>query len=90
MHLRAPSEEAFRAGRDLKVIELNGVTSEATHIYDPRHGLLYAWRTLIHQWSLAFETGRRNLERGAQPVSSFELIRMLLHYRRSGRTHEKR
>ena len=32
--LRAPFPQAFAEGR-FKVLELNGVTAEATHIYDP-------------------------------------------------------
>src|SRR5262249_2907864 len=31
--IRVPSVEALRAGRGIKVIELNGVSAEATHIY---------------------------------------------------------
>ena len=37
--VRTPDVEAFRRGEAFKIVELNGVTSEATHIYDPRHGL---------------------------------------------------
>ncbi|NIM61209.1 MAG: carboxylate--amine ligase, partial [Acidobacteria bacterium] len=55
--LRVQDLDAFAGGRGFKIVELNGVTSEATHIYDPRHSLLDAWRTLFRQWRLAFEIG---------------------------------
>jgi len=76
--LRAPSYEDFEAGRGLKVLELNGVTSEATHVYDPGIRLVDAYRVLFEQWRLAFEVGRRNRERGVEPVGIFGLLRMLI------------
>ena len=79
--LRVPSVEELRRGRGFKVIELNGVTSEATHIYDPRNGLRAAYRTLFEQWRLAFEIGKRNVERGAETVSLGHLTRLLLDER---------
>ena len=44
--LRAPVLRGLPAGEEIRVVELNGVTSEATHIYDPGNGLLDAWRVL--------------------------------------------
>ncbi len=35
--IRVPSRQDFMAGRNIKIVELNGVTSEATHIYDPKY-----------------------------------------------------
>ena len=69
------------------VIELNGVTSEATHIYDPRIGLLEAYRALFEQWRLAFEIGAENVRRGAETTSIRELVRLLLRYRETAQRH---
>jgi hypothetical protein len=74
--LRAPSAEDFRRGLNLKVIELNGVTSEATSIYDPRHGLTEAYRTLFRQWRTAFQIGARNRARGHRPTPLSTLVRL--------------
>ncbi len=76
--LRAASFEAFRNGTGLKVVELNGVTSEATHIYDPGNSLLDAYRVLFRQWALAFEIGAGNRARGARPVGAMALLRLVL------------
>jgi hypothetical protein len=84
--VRARSVEDFKAGR-FTVIELNGVTSEATHIYDPRVGLVEAYRALFEQWSLAFEIGAANIRRGAATTSIPSLVRLLLHYRYTSRGH---
>jgi len=79
--LRCPSVEDFRAGKNLRVIELNGVTSEATAIYDPRHTLFKAWRMLDQQWRLCFAIGAANRARGAPPTPVRELVRTFLHSR---------
>jgi pimeloyl-ACP methyl ester carboxylesterase/membrane protein DedA with SNARE-associated domain len=85
--VRCPDADTLMAGRGFKVIELNGVTSEATHIYDPRLGLREAYRTLFEQWAIAFEIGRRNRLRGADPVGPAELLRLLGRYWKLSRAH---
>ncbi len=84
--LKAASEEELRAGRDLKIIELNGVTSEATHIYDPGNSVIYAWKTLMEQWSIAFQIAAENRRRGCQPMSLPSFIR---HWMAAGRADER-
>ena len=77
LDLRGPSLESFHAGRDFKVLELNGVTSEATHVYDLQYGVWAAWRVLCEQWRLAFEIGAANRDRGARPAPLVEILRLL-------------
>lgn len=73
--VRSPSVDAFTAG-ELEILELNGVTSEPTHIYDPFHGLFYAYRTVAAAWSLAFEIGHSNARAGARVWSLRDLVGM--------------
>ncbi|MBV9643558.1 MAG: hypothetical protein JO334_08295, partial [Verrucomicrobia bacterium] len=79
--IRVPTVEDFMSGQNLKIIELNGVTSEATHIYDPKRSLVDAYRVLFEQWRIAFEIGHKNRERGVRPSSVTELFRMIRDYR---------
>jgi len=79
--VRAPSEEALRAG-EFRVLELNGVTSEAAHVYDPAFSALDGWRTIIEQWGLAFAIGAANARRGARVSGLSELLVALARYRR--------
>ncbi|HEX6624718.1 MAG TPA: VTT domain-containing protein [Pyrinomonadaceae bacterium] len=74
--IRVPSLEEFGRGVGFKVVELNGVTSEATHIYDPATPLLAAYRTLFEQWRIAFRIGARNRARGARPTPLRTLLRL--------------
>jgi membrane protein DedA with SNARE-associated domain len=75
--IRAADEAAFAAGQGFKVIELNGVTSEATSIYDPRYSLFDAYRTLFEQWRLAFEIGAANRRRGAGQLTLRALLQLI-------------
>ncbi len=80
--LRVPSGEDLTRGENFRILELNGVSSEATDIYDPGHGLLHAWRVLFRQWRLAFEIGARNRDRGAPVPGMTEIFRLLQCHRR--------
>lgn len=88
--LRVPTEEQLARGEGFRVIELNGVTSESTHIYDPRHGLLHAWGTLLRQWSLAWAIARENADRGAPRATVLGTLRAWRAYRRAQRGHAAR
>lgn len=74
--LRAVSASELSAGRGFKIVELNGVTSESTNIYDSRYSLTDAYRILFRQWSIAFEIGKINRENGARVYSVSELLSM--------------
>ncbi|MEL7483995.1 MAG: hypothetical protein AAFN41_06535, partial [Planctomycetota bacterium] len=73
--LRFDDEDAL-ARSEFDVIEVNGVSAEATSIYDPRRSCWFAWRTLAAQWALAYAIGARNRAAGHRPVSLGEAWRM--------------
>lgn len=79
--------DAFRAGLGFKIIELNGVTSEATHIYDPETSLMRAYGVLMRQWRIAFEIGTQNQQRGVAPTSVSNLFKLITEYRHTARGH---
>jgi membrane protein DedA with SNARE-associated domain len=74
--IRSPSLSYLRCGKNFKIIELNGVTSESTNIYDPRHSLIDAYRILFCQWRIAFEIGTENIKLGASPTSILDLVKL--------------
>jgi pimeloyl-ACP methyl ester carboxylesterase len=76
--VRCPSEDDLRAGRGLAVIELNGVTSEATNLYDPSWSARRSLGVLAEQWAIAFELGAARMRRGARPLGLFGLLAVLL------------
>ncbi|MDE2795718.1 MAG: alpha/beta fold hydrolase [Gemmatimonadota bacterium] len=82
--IRGETMADIQAGR-FKVIELNGVSSEATNIYDPRGTLRAAYRTLFRQWELAFRIGAANRALGARATPALPLLgRLFRHFRPSG------
>ena len=80
--VRTESAEALMRG-EFTVIELNGVTSEATSMYDPAHSVWFGWRTLCRQWRIAFAIAAENRARGVRPLTVAEFFRLV---RTRGRT----
>ena len=76
--VKTPSVEDFRRGRNFKIVELNGVTSEATHIYHPGTRLWKAYGVLMRQWRLAFEIGAINRRRGHKPATAKKMLGLLV------------
>ena len=87
LDVRAPSQEDFLAGRNLRVIELNGVTGEATHVFDPDRSLFAAWRDLGAQWRDAFRIGRANRKAGHRVAGYGEFFAAAWSNWRQGRHH---
>jgi len=70
--VRFEAIEAFTAGTDFKIIELNGLSSESTNIYDPSFSFFAGQRVLAAQWKIAYEIGAevlRHLPRGARSAA---------------------
>jgi hypothetical protein len=80
--VRYSNVDAFRRGEDMAIVELNGVTSESTNIYDPSLTLWNAWRVLCRQWTLVFEIGAANRARGVEAARTSRLLRLALQHLR--------
>jgi len=76
--IRVKSFEDFSRAENFKIVELNGVTSEATNIYDPKNSLFEAYKILFKQWKIAFEIGAENRQLGAKPTEIRDLIKLVL------------
>ncbi len=83
--VRVPSAEALSRGEGLKVLEVNGVTSEATHMYDPRYGFFAAHAILRRQWAMAFDLAAERIRNGARPATLGEILHTVRAERRARR-----
>ena len=83
--VRVPSAEALQRGEGLRVLEVNGVTSEATHMYDPRYGFFAAHAILRRQWKLAFDLAAERIARGGRPARLRRILRAVRAERRARR-----
>jgi membrane protein DedA with SNARE-associated domain len=97
--VRTESVEQLKLGQ-FAILELNGVSAEATHIYDPYVTLLGAYRALFRQWRIAFEIGARNRQLGQRPMTLRAFVALLRNrgktssgtvagFGRSGSTHHR-
>jgi pimeloyl-ACP methyl ester carboxylesterase len=83
--VRTLDVEAFAAGGAFKVIELNGLTSEPAHMYDPRYGFWDAQRVLRDHWRRAFEIGAAVRAGGTHVPGWAELLAGIRAHRSSVR-----
>lgn len=85
--VRVTSRAHLRRGEDFKVIELNGLTSESTHMYDPRYGVRQAIDILQCQWELAYRIGADQVARGHRVAGVSEIVRSWWQQGRDRRFH---
>ncbi|MGJ8638944.1 MAG: alpha/beta fold hydrolase [Opitutaceae bacterium] len=79
--LRIPSGEDLMAGKNIQILELNGVSSESTDIYDPKNSIFHAWKVLCLQWRIAFEIGAVNRAKGVAVPTLKDILTVLRGHR---------
>jgi len=75
------SKEDLQEAKNLKVIEINGSGSEPTHIYDPKHSILFAWKEVIRHGLYMYRIARANKRRGHAYLSAKEGFAMMKEHR---------
>lgn len=78
--IRYRSDESFKEGKNFGIVELNGITSESTNLYDPEFGIFRKYSVLFGQWNLLFRIGWENRKRGIEKTSLYEIAKTLLEY----------
>ena len=68
--------DLLKQGKDFKIIELNGICSEPTHIYD-QHNMSYpkALWTIIRHWTLVGKISSMNHRAGAPYFPTLRILR---------------
>ena len=74
LDIKVPDTESLRRGKEIKVIEVNGVTSESTNIYDNKYNYFKGLGILCRQWKLAFAIGKQNLSKEAEAPSTINFL----------------
>ena len=74
LDLKAMSPEAFRAG-EFEVIEVNGVESQATQMFDPGYGYGKALRFLWYYAKTLARIGHEHRKESIEPISYWEIVR---------------
>ena len=63
------SLEDLSEGKNFSIIEINGAGGEATHIYDPKHSLFFAWKEITRHWGMLNEISIKNHKKGHSYLS---------------------
>ena len=69
--------DLLQQGKDFKVLEINGASSEATHIWDRHTTLRHAWYVMWKQYDYLWECGARFARRGWKAPNGFGLLKDL-------------
>ncbi len=77
--LRCESLEDLKTGQNIKILELNGVGAEPTHVYDPRNSSYF---TIVHsiatQWRIIRRIAIENQKRGGYSLRPWPMIMALV------------
>ncbi|RDL45631.1 D-alanine--D-alanine ligase [Marinomonas piezotolerans] len=65
----------FMQGKNFTILEINGASSEATHIWDRNTPLKEIFSTLLYQYRILFEIGAKQKARGFRPDSIRSLLK---------------
>ena len=68
-------DESLKNGRNLHVLELNGITSESTNIYDQQYSIFDGLKVLANQWRHCFAIGAERRKMGYKPTGVLQLLR---------------
>jgi len=85
--IRFSDLDRFLRAEDMTIIEINGASGEATHIWDPAMGLREAYTTLFIQFGKLFEIGAANRARGHKPLGAMRILRDAVAYHRLSRRY---
>ena len=77
LDIRFNNWQELKEGKNFSIIELNGAGSEPTHMYDPSHSLLFAWKEIIRHWIILYRISRINHRKGIPYLTYKEGLSMM-------------
>jgi len=75
--LKVKSMEDLFKGENIKILELNGVTSEPAHIYDPSYSLLRAYKEIAQNMTMMYRVSKANMKQGVKVTPVFEMTSLI-------------
>ena len=74
MDIMYKSFDDLAQGKHFQIVEINGAISEPTHMYDPKHSLLYGWKELTRHFHYMYLISKHNKKNGAKYLTFKEGI----------------
>ncbi len=75
MDIMYQSYEVLAQGKNFQIIEINGAISEPTHMYDPKHSLLFGWKELTRHFHYMYLISKNNHKKGVKYLTFKEGVR---------------
>jgi hypothetical protein len=75
--LKVKSIADLYLGKNIKILELNGVNADAAHIFDPKYSLFQAYKDVAWHWKRLNEIANFNRKLGHQPITLKNVIRKI-------------
>lgn len=85
--MRAASWPDLRAGKNIRVLEFNGASSDPGHIYQPGYSIFRAYRDMAFHWGVMRKIAVQNRQRGEHYTRFKKIISALILYFRYKRTN---
>lgn len=78
--IRTKSIESLKFEKAYKILEVNGIGAEPTHIYDPDYKITKAWSELLYLWRVVFKIAAMHKKTGSKYVSFKEGVKRVKIY----------
>jgi hypothetical protein len=73
----------LETGKNLRIMELNGVTSEPAHIYDPNMSIWKAYASVFKHFKLVYKISKANTANGYKPAAWASFYNLMkAHYKK--------
>lgn len=79
------SFDDLEQGKNFQIVEINGAISEPSHMYDPKHHLIYAWKEIIRHFHYMYLISEENHKKGTKYLTFKEGVEAF----KSNRKHYK-
>jgi len=70
--LRTSNVEDLKQGKNIRILEVNGVGADPAHIYDPDYSIFKAWGDFFRLWKVIYTIAKANHKRGVPYMTTRE------------------
>ena len=81
--IKVSSQDDLYAGKNIKILELNGVSSEVAHVYDPNYKLIQAYKDIGKHMHYIYQIAKQNHAKGYTYDPLWKFLRELRNHLKS-------
>ena len=74
--------EELLQGKNIKILEMNGVASEPIHVYDQNVPIRDKYKTFYGLWKTIYEISDIQRSRGIDPINVFAAYKIIREYKK--------